>query len=233
MSCKRSDRRPWAGRLGVRGAALLSVLPILLALAVAGPAQADASTQLLTVNVVQSTCASCNPGVVVSWGSGNSSSANQIECPTVNPGIGLSCSEPFASGSVVTLTAKPPYDSLVSSNGWSGACSGASTTCTVTMNGDQTVGATFDQAPALAAGVRTVLEESDTNASAVGTSSMGRFPSRRPGCCRSRGARAREHARSWSLRARGTSPATSRRAPKPGFKAEACRSSSPRPAERC
>jgi uncharacterized repeat protein (TIGR02543 family) len=41
--------------------------------------------------------------------------------------------------------------------GWSGACSGTSETCTVTMNADQTVVATFDQTPAVSLGLLSAL----------------------------------------------------------------------------
>jgi hypothetical protein len=58
------------------------------------------------------------------------------------PGIncGLVCTAPFATGSSVTLTATPAQGSVFI--GWSGACTGAGT-CNVTMNGDQSVTATF------------------------------------------------------------------------------------------
>jgi len=59
------------------------------------------------------------------------------------PGIdcGLVCSAPFDTGSSVVLEATP--DSGSTFTGWSGAgCSGTGT-CTVPMNGAQTVNATF------------------------------------------------------------------------------------------
>ncbi len=52
------------------------------------------------------------------------------------------CSQTFANGTRVTLTAAPAAGYAFS--GWSGACSGSATTCTVTMNtSTMTVGATF------------------------------------------------------------------------------------------
>ena len=62
---------------------------------------------------------------------------------TSNPaGIncGTDCSEPYASGTVVTLTATPASGATFA--GWSGACSGADA-CQVTMSQAQTVTATF------------------------------------------------------------------------------------------
>ena len=52
------------------------------------------------------------------------------------------CSQTFANGTGVTLTAMPAAGNAFS--GWSGACSGSATTCTVKMNtSSMTVGATF------------------------------------------------------------------------------------------
>lgn len=69
---------------------------------------------------------------------------------TSNPsGIscGGNCSAPYDLGTQVTLTADPGSNSTF--GGWSGACSGSSLTCTVTMNGPKTVTATFDAWPVL------------------------------------------------------------------------------------
>jgi Tol biopolymer transport system component len=62
------------------------------------------------------------------------------------PGIhcfpgGYDCSEPYAPGTVVTLTATPAAKSAFT--GWSGACAGTGT-CEVTVTGDLTVTASFD-----------------------------------------------------------------------------------------
>ncbi|CAN5816888.1 hypothetical protein BH18ACT6_BH18ACT6_26430 [soil metagenome] len=54
---------------------------------------------------------------------------------------GLDCSEPYASGMVVTLTARAASGSTFS--GWSGACSGTGS-CVVTMDAAKTVTATFN-----------------------------------------------------------------------------------------
>jgi hypothetical protein len=55
---------------------------------------------------------------------------------------GSSCSATFPAGSSVTLTAAASSDSKFS--GWSGAYTGTAGNCTITMNTNQTVTATFD-----------------------------------------------------------------------------------------
>jgi hypothetical protein len=54
---------------------------------------------------------------------------------------GADCSETFDAGTVVTLTATPDANSIFT--GWSGACTGTGP-CTVTMDEDRAVTATFD-----------------------------------------------------------------------------------------
>ena len=61
-----------------------------------------------------------------------------IECAT-------DCGQHYGAGSAVTLTAAPQPGSTFA--GWTGACAGAAPTCTVTMNGDQGVGASFVPTP--------------------------------------------------------------------------------------
>jgi len=53
---------------------------------------------------------------------------------------GSDCSHAYASGTMVTLTATPGKNFTFT--GWSGSCSGTGV-CTVTMDGDKTVVATF------------------------------------------------------------------------------------------
>jgi hypothetical protein len=55
---------------------------------------------------------------------------------------GTDCSEIYADGTVVTLTATPDFGSYFV--GWSGAGCGGTSTCTVTMTTSQTVTATFN-----------------------------------------------------------------------------------------
>ncbi len=54
---------------------------------------------------------------------------------------GSDCSETYAAGTVVTLTARAARRSVFTS--WSGACSGTATTCVVTMDAAKAVTATF------------------------------------------------------------------------------------------
>ncbi|WP_417915547.1 InlB B-repeat-containing protein [Candidatus Electronema sp. JM] len=54
---------------------------------------------------------------------------------------GNTCSTAFTAGQSVTLTASPAVSYTFS--GWSGACSGTSSTCTVSMTQDRSVTATF------------------------------------------------------------------------------------------
>jgi hypothetical protein len=60
------------------------------------------------------------------------------------PGIncGADCSESISAGANITLTAVPS-SSYWKFTGWSGACSGTSTTCDITVNSDVSVTATF------------------------------------------------------------------------------------------
>ena len=59
---------------------------------------------------------------------------------------GVNCSANYAVGTVVTLT--PTASGNNSFSGWSGACTGSASSCTVTMNAANSVGATFSQAGA-------------------------------------------------------------------------------------
>jgi hypothetical protein len=66
-----------------------------------------------------------------------SSSPGQIDCPGI-------CSASYNAGTVVTLTAAVSIGSTF--GGWSGACSGQSLTCTVTMDAAKSATATFTSA---------------------------------------------------------------------------------------
>lgn len=93
-----------------------------LALAACGGGGGGAGTQTLSVTVA---------------GSGSvSSSVAGIDC-------GSDCSEAYASGSAVTLTATPAAGWRFV--GWTGGGCGGTSTCTVTLNADLSVQATFSQ----------------------------------------------------------------------------------------
>ncbi|MBN2005377.1 MAG: hypothetical protein JXA21_18615 [Anaerolineae bacterium] len=55
------------------------------------------------------------------------------------------CTQAYAAGSVVTLTAAPALSSIFVQ--WSGACAGIMPQCEVTLDADKTVTATFDVTP--------------------------------------------------------------------------------------
>ncbi len=65
------------------------------------------------------------------------------------PGIncGADCTESYETGIGVTLTATPADESAFVA--WSGACTGVTPTCTLTMNGPRSVTATFTDRPVL------------------------------------------------------------------------------------
>ena len=54
---------------------------------------------------------------------------------------GSACTQTYATGSVVTLTASPDAGAFF--GGWNGACVGSSNTCTLTMNADKSVSPVF------------------------------------------------------------------------------------------
>jgi hypothetical protein len=62
---------------------------------------------------------------------------------------GVDCAEPYEYGTAVTLTAAATPPSVFA--GWSGACSGMSTACTLTMDADRAVVAKFVVAPTVSA----------------------------------------------------------------------------------
>jgi hypothetical protein len=72
--------------------------------------------------------------VAVNGAGAVTSSDSRIACPG-------DCSEVYANGTVVTLTATPAPGS--SFRNWTGACNGSSPTCTVTMTAARSVTARF------------------------------------------------------------------------------------------
>lgn len=73
------------------------------------------------------------------------SGAGTVSSNPAGISCGATCSASFTSGTSVTLTAAPANGSVF--GGWSGACSGTASTCTVPMNAAANVGATFNPAP--------------------------------------------------------------------------------------
>jgi len=88
----------------------------------------------LTANFTTSTPTSYTLTLSKSGSGTVTSSPTGITC-------GSDCTEPYTSGTNVTLTAAPAAGS--SFTGWSGACAGASSTCQVTMSAARSVTATF------------------------------------------------------------------------------------------
>lgn len=111
-----------------------------------GACSGTSATCTLDINKAKDVTASYSAGnalTITKAGSGSgpvTSSPAGISCGSV-------CSANFASGTVVTLTAKANASSTFT--GWSGACSGASTTCTVSMDAARSVTATFQPGYAL------------------------------------------------------------------------------------
>ena len=76
---------------------------------------------------------------------GNGSGTVTSSPPGIN--CGSDCTEIYARGTGVTLTATPSGNASFA--GWSGACTGTGTTCSLTMNGPRSVTATFTTKPVL------------------------------------------------------------------------------------
>lgn len=73
---------------------------------------------------------------------GTGASTGTVTSSVAGVACGSDCTEPYASGTSVSLTASAPAGTVFA--GWSGACAGATTTCTVTMSADRAVTATFN-----------------------------------------------------------------------------------------
>ena len=102
-------------------------------------ANQEVARGLVNVHLAQQVTATHQLSVAKSGtGTGTvSSSPAGIDC-------GASCTAAFAGGTQVTLTATAGPDSTFT--GWSGACSGSTATCNVTMDAAKAVTATFTQA---------------------------------------------------------------------------------------
>ncbi|NOT25978.1 MAG: hypothetical protein HOP16_07715 [Acidobacteria bacterium] len=99
-----------------------------------------------TVTLTADTTLAANFAPPSSGGSGGGgTTATRFRLTTKLNGNGTVASNPtgsdFSAGTVVTLTATPKVGSPWV--GWSGACTGSATTCSVTMNADKTVTANF------------------------------------------------------------------------------------------
>lgn len=75
------------------------------------------------------------PRLTVTVSTGGTVTGTGLSCPPT-------CTTTTRAGEPVTLTARPTQSGFVL-QAWGGACSGTATTCTVTMNGDRSVSATF------------------------------------------------------------------------------------------
>jgi hypothetical protein len=105
----------------------------------------DGSGHVTTSSIVIVTVSN-NTLVVTRSGTGSgsvTSNPSGIDC-------GTTCQFNFALNTQVTLTAAATVGSSFS--GWSGACAGSSTQCTVTMSQARNVTAAFDQPPPVATG---------------------------------------------------------------------------------
>ncbi len=114
----------------------------------AGACSGSSSTCTVTMSQARDVTAaftgsSSFPLSVVAQGSGTvTSDSGGVSCTSSG---GAGCQKPYASETSVTLTAAPATGWNFS--GWSGACSNASGTCTVTMSQARDVTALFEPAP--------------------------------------------------------------------------------------
>ena len=95
-----------------------------------------------------------NPLLTLSLGGNASGTGSVTSNPSgincQNPPGGTACQAYFPPGTSVQLTATPGSGSVF--GGWSGACSGTGA-CILTMNADQSVGATFNGPPTVTVGL--------------------------------------------------------------------------------
>ena len=123
-------------------------------LAWGGACAGNAPTCTVTVNAESTVTATFSTVVVVGGGGGGGGGLSfTLSAGRSNPGTissspagidcGSSCSAKYAAGTLVTVTATPPAGQ--SFLGWSGACSGTNASCTVTINADTKVQASFSK----------------------------------------------------------------------------------------
>jgi phospholipase C len=119
----------------IRHIFLYGSVVISIALSVGNPENARAQAELSQARTVPATSYQLTVSLLgTSTGTVTSSPAGISCSPT--------CSASFAAGTVVKLTAAPGKGAYFV--GWSGACKGTSTSCTLTMNANQAVTATFN-----------------------------------------------------------------------------------------
>jgi M6 family metalloprotease-like protein len=75
----------------------------------------------------------------------NLSGSGSVSVSTPVKSCTASCAVDYASGTATTVTLTATPGSRTSFAGWSGACSGTTTSCTLTVNADTTVNATFSK----------------------------------------------------------------------------------------
>jgi hypothetical protein len=96
----------------------------------------------VTMNAAESATASFASSATLSVSkSGTGASAGTVTSSPSGINCGSTCSANYASGTAVMLTATPASGAVFT--GWSGACTGMLTACTVTMNAAKSVTASF------------------------------------------------------------------------------------------
>jgi Domain of unknown function (DUF1929)/Kelch motif len=121
-----------------------------LTAAIAASDIAAAGTRQVTVvnpgagasNALTFTITSAQTFVLTVTTGGSNNSKGTVTSSPAGIRCGNTCTSAFTGGTVVTLTVRVIGNTVF--RGWSGACSGTGT-CTVTMNADKAVGATFDR----------------------------------------------------------------------------------------
>jgi hypothetical protein len=122
-----------------------------------GACTGTATTCAITVSDAMATTATFAPSPATGGGGGGSTTQFTLSVGLSNPGAvsatpagidrvldcGSACSAKFNQGTVVTLTAIPPAGKTFAN--WSGACSGADPTCTLTISSDTSVKANFNK----------------------------------------------------------------------------------------
>ena len=139
----------WGGACGGTGVCTLFVNSTFIDPSIPTPMpNVTASFERTTVTMLSVTTAGTGGGTVTSSPTASYcvSIPGQSQICSIGIICGSSCRASYPVGTVVTLSAIPNNNSIFV--GWVGACSGT-VSCVLTMNTDQTVGATFDLPPQL------------------------------------------------------------------------------------